>query len=104
VGFRGYRNLVRDAVGGVRIRERLREGSVIRNVQRFRGGLVFEAQRLCEKAHLVVRPCLAERLDVLPGGIVQRESCGSEAGSYLRLIDFVYHSCFRLIDLCITQL
>jgi len=50
--------------------------SGFRNVQQFRGGLVFKAHRLRVSLNSV--------------------SCGSEAGSYLRLIDFVYHSTSRL--------
>ena len=94
-----------------------------RNVQRFRGGLVFKAHRLCvslnsrlgsnkeeeegsgrgpERRREMWRAAASERTHKCAA-----EMCsGSEAGSYLRLIDvcitLLYHH-LRLIHFCITR-
>jgi len=86
-----------------------------RNVQRFRGGLAFKAHRLCISLNSrresnneedFARVLVQEGFRFIQAAQVSRagtgyqyftEMCsGSEAGSYSRLVDFVYHSTLGL--------
>ena len=91
-----------------------------RNVQRFRGGLVFKAHRLLYHSTLGLRVIKKKRRMTSECSANHRvtamklylhlrsqfknnhftEMCsGSEARSYLRLIDFVYHSTLGLREI-----
>ena len=76
-----------------------------RNVQRFRGGLVFKAHRLCVSLNARLEGNTEEEYGERGTDLYSSQSennfftemcSGSEVGSYLRLIDLVHHSSLGL--------